>query len=84
MKWNNFVMIYSSSEMWINMGCFVFAVIQHFNIWNKNDFNISAIHLINFAVLRCCVKQFSLWQEVLSSLNSYRASQLLWSIIIAL
>lgn len=53
-------MIYSSSEMWINMGCFVFAVIQHFNIWNKNDFNISAIHLINFAVLRCCVKQFSL------------------------
>lgn len=48
-------MIYSSSEMWINMGCFVFAVIQHFNIWNKNDFN-----MINFAVLRCCVKQFSL------------------------
>lgn len=46
-------MIYSSSEMWINMGCFVFAVIQH--IWNKNDFN-----MINFAVLRCCVKQFSL------------------------
>lgn len=28
-----------------------------------------SLHLINFAVPHCCVKQFSPWQEVLSSLK---------------